>query len=460
MRSNSSSLSIYKILKLKDKKDKLGKVVRIEVKGLFDQELIWKIRSRFPRAERDFRGRRRAFLDNGTGTLVLGKAAEEEARARVDFSANVDGIFDESKGAEEIIYEGRSAIADLLNAPSPDNIVSGESATSLLFHLSYAIGKKLTGSENVVSTDYEHYANLSPWFELKRRGLIKEVRLARFKEDGSLDLDHLGSLVDDKTCVVSVSAASNVLGTKTDLESVGRLAREVEAYFIVDAVHHIPHGPIDVQVVNCDFLIFSGYKFFCSHGSFMYGRRECLEELKPYKVKPAPSYPPVSWELGTRDQAKFAAIKAVIDHHVWLAKQVEDKFEGKFTGYRDRRRALKIALAAVEEYEKTISRAMLEGTSNAPGLNEMSHVKLYGILDSSRVDERDPTFSFEVEGMDPDEVVRRLWVDYAIALRAEDYYSRVPDVYKKPKIIRATFVQYNTLEEAENLLKGLAEMKS
>jgi len=426
---------------------------------LFDQELIRKIRARFPRVERDFRGRRRAFLDNGTGTLVLGRAAEEEARARVDFSANVDGIFDESKKANEVIYEGRLAIADLLNAPSPDNIVSGESATSLLFHLSYAIGKKLTGSENVVSTDYEHYANLSPWFELKRRGRLNEVRLARFKEDGTLDLDHLGSLIDEKTCVVSVSAASNVLGTKTNLESVGKLAREVEAYFIVDAVHHIPHGPIDVQTLDCDFLVFSGYKFFCSHGGFMYGKKECLEELKPFKVKPAPSYPPESWELGTRDQAKFAAIKAVIDHHVWLAEQVEDKFKGKFTSYSGRRRALKVALAAVEEYEKAISKAILEGIDDVPGLNEMPNVKLYGIADSKRVDERDPTFSFEVEGMDPDEVVRRFWIDYAIALRAEDYYSRVSDVYKKPKIIRATFVQYNTLEEAKNLLKALAEMK-
>ncbi len=427
---------------------------------MFDQELIDMVRARFPRADRDFRGRKRAFLDNGTGTLVVGRAAEEEARARVDHSANVYGIFDESKGADEVIHEGRAAVADLLNAPSPEDIVSGESATSLMFSLSYAIGKRLTGEENVVATDYEHYANLSPWIELERRGLVEEVRLAGIKEDGALDLSHLGGLVDGKTCVVSASGASNVLGTKTDLESVGSMAREAGAHFVVDAVHHIAHGPMDVQTLDCDFLVFSGYKFFSPHGSFMYGRSDLLEELKPYKVKPAPVHPPDSWEWGTRDQAKFAAIKGAIDHHVWLAEQVEDEFRGKLTSYTVRRRALKVALTAVEEYEKGVSRTMLEGVGGVPGLNQMPHVKAYGITDPERVEERDPTFSFEVEGVSQDEVVRRLWVDHAIALRAEDFYSRVHEVYDRPRLIRASFVQYNTLEEAESLLRALAEMRA
>ncbi|MHA2394888.1 MAG: aminotransferase class V-fold PLP-dependent enzyme [Promethearchaeota archaeon] len=427
---------------------------------MFDQELISMVRSKFPRAEKDFKERKRAFLDNGTGTLVVGRAAEEEARTRVDHSANVYGIFDESRGANEVIHEGRSAIADLLNAPSPEDIISGESATSLMFSLSYAIGNGLTGEENIVATDYEHYANLSPWLELERRGLVEQVRLARIREDGALDLNHLSSLVDGKTCVVSTSAASNVLGTKTDLKSVCRLTHEAGAYFVIDAVHHIAHGPMDVQALDCDFLVFSGYKFFSPHGSFMYGRKEYLEELKPYKVKPAPVHPPDNWEWGTRDQAKFAAIKGAVDHHVWLSEQVEGKFRGKFASYRGRKKALKVALKAVEEYEKGISRSMLEGVEGVPGLHQNPHVKVYGITDPGRIDERDPTFSFEVEGVSQDEVVRRLWIDHAIALRAEDFYSRVHEVYERPRLIRASFVQYNTLEEAEDLLKALAEMRA
>jgi len=428
--------------------------------SMFEEELIERIRSKFPRAERDAFGRVRAFLDNGTGTLVVGRAAEAEARARVDCSANVYGIFDESRMAGEVIHEGRRAVADLLNAPSPDTIVSGESATSLLFGLSYAIGKGLTGKENVVVTNYEHYANLSPWLELERRGVIDDVRFTRLDlEEGTVDPEQLGGLIDGDTRVVTVSAASNVLGTKTPLTEVGRMAREAGALFIVDAVHHIAHGPMDVEAMGCDFLVFSGYKMFSPHGSFMYGRKELLEELRPYKVKPSPEHPPDSWEWGTRDQAKFAAIKGVIDHHEWLAGQVEGEFVGKLGQYSGRRRDLKVALTAVEEYEKEISRVMLAGSGDTPGLTQMPHVKVYGLKDPDRLDERDPTFSFEVEGLRQNEVVERLWAEHGVAIRSEDFYSRVHEVYESPTMIRASFVQYNTVEEALNLLKALEKMR-
>lgn len=428
---------------------------------MFDEELVKRIRAEFPRAERDAFGRKRAFLDNDTGTLVVGRAAKAEAKARVDCSANIYGIFNESRMADSVIHEGRKAVSDLLNAPSPENIVSGESATSLIFGLSYAIGKELTGKENVVVTNYEHYANLSPWLELERRGLLSEVRFARLNmEEGTLDLDYMGNLVDGDTRVVTASAASNVLGTKTPLGEVERIAREIGAIFIVDAVHHIAHGPMDVQEIDCDFLIFSGYKFFSCHGSFMYGRNSLLEELKPYKVKPAPVHPPDSWEWGTRDQATFAAIRGVIDYHQWLGEEVEEDFKGKLTRYSGRRRALKVALTAIEGYEKGLSRAMLTGFEDAPGLAEMPHIKVYGLTDPARVEERDPTFSFKVEGVPDGEVVDRLWTKYGVALRAEDYYSRVHEVYEKPTLVRASFVQYNTLEEARILLNALEEMKT
>jgi len=429
--------------------------------NLFDKVLIKRIRSKFPRAERDAFGRKRAFLDNGTGTLVVGRAAEAEASARLNYSANVYGVFDESKMAGKVILEGRRAVTDLLNAPSSDTIVSGESATSLFFGLSYAIGKELTGKENVVVTNYEHYANISPWLELKMRGLIEEVRFTGLNlEEGTLDLGQLGSLIDGDTKVVAVSAASNVLGTKTPLMEVGEMAREVGAYFVVDAVHHISHGPMDVQAMDCDFLVFSGYKLFSPHGSFMYGRRELLEELEPYKVKPAPGHPPESWECGTRDQAKFAAIEGVVQHHEWLAEQVEGEFGGRLDRYSGRRRTLKVAMTAVEEYEKEISRVMLTGAGDTPGLNQMPHVKVFGIQDPERLDERDPTFSFKVEGIPEGEVVQRLWARHGIAMRTEDFYSRVHEVYESPTMIRASFVHYNTVEEALRLLRALEEMKA
>jgi selenocysteine lyase/cysteine desulfurase len=426
---------------------------------VYEKSLLRRIRAEFPRAVSDARGRRRAFMDNGTGTLVAKRAARAEAAARVDCSANVEATFNESKDAEATILEGKKAVADLLNAPSPDTIASGESATSLFFSLSYAMARDFAGNENVVTTDYEHYANISPWIELEKRGVIREVRFARLnKTDGTLDLDHLKSLVDNNTKVVTVTAASNALGTKTRLDEVRKIARAANAYFVVDAVHHIAHGPMDVQDIGCDFLVFSGYKIFSSHGSFLYGKEDLLKTLRPYKVAPATSKPPNNWEWGTRDQAMFAAIGGVGDHLVWLAQRVHAKYGRSVKGYSGRARSLKVALRAIEEYGRELSKAILEGQGHAPGLLQMQHVKLYGIAEPSRVEERDPTFSFKLENMPDQRAVEHLWTKHRIALRADNFYSRVPEVYDVPTMIRISLVHYNTPEEVEMLLKGLDEL--
>jgi selenocysteine lyase/cysteine desulfurase len=426
---------------------------------IFEKSLRKRIRAEFPRAASDARGRKRAFMDNGTGTLVLGRAARAEAAARVDCSANVEAMFNESKDAEAAILEGKKAVADLLNAPSPYTIASGESATSLFFSLSYAMARDFTGNENVVTTDYEHYANISPWIELEKRGVIREVRFAHLnKRDGTLDLDHLKSLVDSNTRVVTVTAASNALGTKTKLDVVGKIAKAASAYFVVDAVHHIAHGPIDVQDIGCDFLVFSGYKIFSSHGSFLYGKDDLLKTLKPYKVAPATNKPPHNWEWGTRDQAMFAAIRGVADHLVWLADRIDAKYGKSTRGYSGRKRSLKVALHAIEEYGRELSKVILEGQGNAPGLLQMRRVKLYGLAEPSRLEERDPTFSFELQNMPDQTVVEHLWTKHGIALRADNFYSRVPEVYNVPTMIRISLVHYNTPEEVETLLKGLHEL--
>jgi cysteine desulfurase family protein (TIGR01976 family) len=423
---------------------------------MFDRDLLEKIRDEFPRAVSDLNGRKRAFFDNGTGTLVVGRAAKSEAKARIDCSANVGAVFDESRKADAVILNGKEAVADLLNAPSPDTIVSGESATALLFNLSYAIGKELTGKENVVTTDYEHYANISPWVELEKRRKIREVRFARLnKSKGTLDLDHLQSLIDAKTKVVTVTAASNVLGTKSPIEKIGKIAKEVDAYFLVDAVHHVAHGPMDVKALDCDFLVFSGYKLFSSHGSFLYGKKDHLETLKPYKVASAPEYAPYKWEWGTRDQSMFAAVRGVVDHFVWLADQVHSQYESSFTEYSGRKRFLKVAMDAIEKYEIELSKATLAGFGNVKGLGNMSKVKVYGLTDLNRLKERDPTFAFKVENIPDDKVVRRLWTEGGIATRAEDFYSRALESYNQQTMIRISLVHYNTLEEISIFLKTL-----
>ncbi|MGD0176034.1 MAG: aminotransferase class V-fold PLP-dependent enzyme [Candidatus Bathyarchaeia archaeon] len=422
-------------------------------------EMHQAIRREFPRADADANGRRRIFFENGAGSLVLQRAVEAEAKARLDYSANVDGPFWESKMNEQIILNGRKAVSDFLNAPSEDCIISGESATSILFGLSYALSRELSGKENIVTTEYEHFANASPWLELKQRGVVKEVRFARFNpNDGQLDVSHLASLLDKNTRVVSVAGVSNVLGSKTPAAPVFKLAKEVGAYVVLDAVHTVPHIPVDVVKLGCDFVVFSAYKLFSRRGSFAYGRRELLETLTPYKVKPAPDKLPGRWEMGTRDQALFSSISAVMDYLNWLGSQVESEVGDKIGNYAGRRRTLKAALSWIEQYEQTLSNAMLGGINGVRGMQTMRGVEVYGAKDPSKTHLRVPTFTFNIVGADPFHVAQYLWDKHSIAVLAEDgggFYSRTLQTYGKSVGVRASLVHFNTVQEVETFLRAL-----
>ena len=426
-------------------------------------ELLPSIRANFPRADADANGRHRIFFENAAGSLVLQQAATAEAKARVDCSANVDAPSWESRRNEEVILDGRKDVSDFLNASDAYCVVSGESATSLLFHLSYAVAKELSGKENVVLTDYEHYANISPWLELERRGVVKEVRFAKFDpRTGLLDLSHLESLVDENTKVISVAGISNVLGSKTPLDRVLRIAKNASAYTVMDAVHTVAHVPLDVQETPFDFVVFSAYKLFSRRGSFMCGRRDLLQSLQPYKVLPAPDEPPSSWEMGTRDQSLFASISAVMEYFAWLGGKVER--EGRVAealgAYAGRRRLLKAALTWIEEYERRLSTAMLKGTQSARGLPEIAGVEVYGITDVAQVQSRVPTFTFNIAGADPMEVAKYLWDRHAIAVLAEDhggFYSKTLNTYGKSIAVRASPVHFNTVEEIATFLRAVED---
>ncbi len=422
----------------------------------FDPSFLKKVRREFPTVQADPSGRKRVFLDNGAGTLVTRRAAEAEHRARMDWSANVGNCFLESRGAADTILAGRTAVSDLLRADGPESIISGESCTSLLFGLSYAISRTLKGDGNVVASGYEHYANVSPWAELGGTHLIGEFRLSKIDlETGLLDMEDMKRLIDKNTKVVTVTAASNVLGSRTDLAEVGKMAHEAGAYFCVDAVHHIAHGPTDVHKIGCDFLVFSGYKLFSRHGSFMYIRPELVEKLAPYKVEASPKHGPEKWEQGTRDQAMFAAISGVAEYLVWLSdpgSRVAPKPGSQ------RAAVLRRALEQIEGHERELSRIVLDGYGRLPGIMYIPGLTLYGPKGVAKKPGRDPTFSFKLAGWDDHELAKELWDRYAIAVGAEDYYSIVPATYGTETFVRATFVHYNTKHEALRLLKALNEL--
>jgi len=423
-----------------------------------DARLLARIRRQFPAASKDATGRPRAFLDNGAGTLVCRAAAEREARARFDWSANTGNVFPESKGAEATILAGREAVSDFLNAGAPEAIVSGESATSLLFSLSYALGRTFTGGENVVMTAYEHFANVSPWEELARVGKIREVRFAKFDTASYLlDLEDLARQIDGKTKVVAVAAASNFLGTRSPLREIARMAHDAGALLVVDAVHHVAHGPTDVRAAGADALVFSGYKLFSRHGSFLYLRPDLVESLWPYKVDPSPKHGPEKWEWGTRDQALFAAIGGAIDY---LASLGSPAAKGPARPGRERAARLRKAMALIETYEAGLNRSLLEGDGRWPGLPDVPGLTLYGPPDAPRDLGRDPTFTFKLAGYEDPALSQILYDRYGLAVGAEDYFSRVPRLYGLETAMRATYVHYNTPGDASTLLRALYELAS
>ena len=425
----------------------------------FTEELIQEIRSEFPRVEADWRGRKRIFFDNAAGTMILDRVARAETIARIDRAANESGlehpstVYDESRDFDYLIIDGKKALQDLLNAPHYENITIGGSTTDLIFKVAYAIGRELTGKENIVTTYNEHFANTGPWLELKERKLVNEVRFVKIhKEDATLDMDNFQSLVDKNTAVISVTGASNLTGTKSPLEEISKIANEADAYYVVDGTQLVPHAPVDVQDIDCDFFIFSGYKFFTSAGGFIYGKGDLFKTLRFYGLF---GY---GTPYGTLDQAKFASIKAVVDYLVWLSHKIDGAPKSSFSKYSGRARACKIAMDAIEKHEKELSRTMMEGSGKITGLAKMRHVKLYGIKDAKRIDERDPAFAFKVDGMKDVDVARYMWDKHNVALRFGDLWNMSTKLYDVPTMVRASLVHYNTEQEICAFLKGLNEL--
>jgi cysteine desulfurase family protein (TIGR01976 family) len=428
-----------------------------------NDEIVNELRTKFPTIEKTADGDR-IFFDNGAGSLVLQSAIDAEAHARIVSSPNRGAIYGESKVNEAYITNGRKAIAELLNAPNPNTIVQGDSASDLLFKLAYGLSPKFTSSDNVVSTYLEHYANLSPYFDLQKKGRIKEVRLARLNADeGSLDMDHLAALVDNHTKIVAVSASSNLLGTKTDLKQIAKIAHAVGASVVVDAVHHVPQGPVDVQDLDCDFLAFSGYKFFGPHGSYMYVKDELFSHVDTFHVDPntAGKISPSSFELGTRDPAKFAAIGSVIDYLLWLHSRISsNSHENPQSQATNGKRTivLKETMSSIEDYGRRLTEIMLYGSDNVTGLADLKNVKIYGITDRARLNERDCTFSFKISNVKDSYVAEQLWNKWRIASRAGHYWNNAQEFYNIPTAVRVTLLHYNTIGEVTKFLSAISEI--
>ncbi len=378
-----------------------------------------------------------AFLDGPAGTQVPEAVVEAIATALVSSASNVGGEFAASRASGRVVRDARRAAADFVGG-SPSEIVFGPNMTSLTFAFSRAVANEWGSGDRIVLSQLDHDANVTPWVRAaEERGV--EVRFARIDpDDVTLDLDHLESLVDARTRLVAVTACSNAFGSLVDVARVARAAHSVGALCFVDAVHLAPHQRIDAASLGVDALVCSAYKFFGPHVGILWGRRELLERLPAYRVRPAPSAPPGKFETGTPSFAMLAGVTAAIDHLASLG-------DGE-----DRAQRLDDAFALTNTHEAGLGRRFLAGLP--------SGVRVWG---RPSMEGRVTTFAVSVGGRSAGHVASALGMR-GINVWAGHYYAVEPmsalGLLESGGLVRIGFVNTSILEEVDMVNDALGSL--
>jgi cysteine desulfurase family protein (TIGR01976 family) len=403
------------------------------------------VREQFPSLKLQVNGHAAAFLDAPAGTQVPRQVMDAIQNYLLTANANTCGAFETSRGNDAMIVSTRAVMADFFNC-DPSEVVFGQNMTTITFGLARAIGRELKAGDEIVVTTLDHDANVAPWRALEEKGVaIHQVDIR--EEDCTLDLEDLTRKITPRTKLVAVGYASNMVGTINPVAEITKLAHAAGALMFVDAVHYAPHGLIDVKALDCDFLVCSPYKFFGPHMGALYGKREHLQRFKPYKVRPAGDAIPDCWETGTQVQELIAGIAAAVDYLAELGRHCD-------SNAKSRRDALQAAYGATASYERTLLARLLESLQTIPG------VKVYGITDPKRFDERCATISLRMGEHRPTEIAKFLG-DRGIFTWDGNFYalnlSERLGLEQKGGVLRIGLVHYNTIEEVERLLAALRE---
>jgi cysteine desulfurase family protein (TIGR01976 family) len=408
-------------------------------------DLSW-IRSQFPSLRQTVNGQPAVFLDGPGGTQVSYRVVDAIANYLTHDNANTCGAYATSRHTDAMIAGARSAMADFLNC-DPDEVIFGPNMTTLTYDISRSLGRELGPGNEIVLTHLDHDANVSPWRVLEETGAM--VRFVDIRpDDCTLDMNDLAHKITGHTRLVAAGYASNAVGTINNVKEIARLAREAGALSYIDAVHYAPHGPIDVRALDCDFLVCSTYKFFGPHMGVLYGKREHLKRLQPYKVRANTNQVPNRWEWGTLNHECIAGIAACVEYLAELGRRVDPSAS-------TRRAALLAAYRAIQSHERSLVEGLIRGLLAVPKL------KLYGIADPSRFEHRCPTVAVRVEGHTPLELATKLG-DRGFFTWDGNYYAlnltERLDVEKTGGFLRIGLVHYNTAAEVDRFLATLREI--
>ena len=398
------------------------------------------IRQQFPALEKPA-----IYLDNPGGTQIARLSLERMQGYLRECNANHDGAFATSRASDALIAAARAAAADFLCANRPEEIVFGPNMTSLTFNLSRSIARTWAPGDTIVVTRLDHDANITPWvMAAQDRGC--RVRWVDFHpEDGTLDLDDLQAALAEKPRLLAVGYASNALGTINPVKQIVQWAHAAGAMVYVDAVQYAPHGPIDVQDLDCDFLVCSAYKYFGPHVGVLYGKYALLDELTAYRVRPAPSNPPGKFETGTGNFEGYAGVLGALEYFEWVGETFGGEHAENFSGkYHGRTLKLKQAMSAIRAYEFELSHVLLDVLEETPG------VTVHGLTDRQLLDRRVPTVSFTLKGMHPRQVAEALDKENIYVWDGNYYALAVTErlgLEAGGGMVRVGPVHYNTVEE-------------
>lgn len=413
-------------------------------------DLQW-VRSQFPSLAQTVGGHPATFLDGPGGTQVPQRVIDAISDYLRRDNANTAGAYATSRHTDGMIAGARAAMADFLHC-SADEVAFGPNMTTLTFAMSRALGREWGPGDEIVVTRLDHDANVSPWLAIAEdRGIT--VRWAEINEDDcTLDIADLASKITSKTKLVAVGYASNAVGTINPVKELVRLAHAAGALAYIDAVHYSPHGLIDVAALDCDFLACSTYKFFGPHMGVLFGKREHLKRVRPYKVRPNTNAIPNCWEWGTLNHECIAGITACVEYLAEVGRRARPEVA-------TRRAAIEAAYEAIHEHERGLLERMVSGLLKIPG------IKIYGITDLARFDERCATLAVRVVNQNAEQTPLALATklgDRGFFTWDGNYYAlnltEQLDVEKSGGFLRIGLVHYNTVDEVDRLLAALREI--
>lgn len=403
-------------------------------------------RREFPALQRQQAGQTVIFADGPAGSQVPRAVADAVANYLLHHNANHQGVFATSAESDAMLAEAHQAAADWFGTTDPGEVAFGANMTTLCLALSRAVARTWQQGDQIMVTRLDHDANVSPWV-LAARNAGAEVRFVRIRpEDCTLDLNDFRAKLSPRTKLVALGCASNAAGTINPVGELVAAAQAVGALVCLDAVHFAPHALLDVVHWNADFVLCSAYKFFGPHVGLMWGKRNRLEQLQPFKVRPASDQLPDRWMTGTQNHEGIVGVTAAINYVAGLAEVAPTA---------NRRDRLASAFQRLAAHERELAARFLAGVANLPGW------KVWGITAPERLAERVSTFALTHRRHTPLQAARFLAEQGIFAWHGNFYALELTEslgLESAGGLLRLGFLHYNTEAEVDRVLKALGRL--